>query len=297
LSFNTSVTRKVSEKKDEKTNSTSRNEEIEAVIEPKFDWKEQNIEFTGKFSTGQTGPYEASFSAKDLITGGTKVGVTGINDKDGASAKLTASYKNDNMAVKFSSQYPFEDFKPVKAGGSLVLHHQNVFLGGDAKYEFGHQGLDKKNLDRKVFVAPKLGYQGILAYATKENQVHAYYQHNITKGNTQPAILGFGWFHNISSALKYALNASVCRNNTRGAQGTVGAQYVYDEHTTLRSKFTVQNGADEKDPTEFRVGLGASQKINSNLSAVVGADVNVRKILGGNEGCDHSFGFELKFNA
>jgi len=93
------------------------------------------------------------------------------------------------------------------------------------------------------------------------------------------------------------LNASICRNSTRGAQGTVGAQYIYDEFTTLRSKFTVQNGAEDKDPTEFRMGLGASQRINANLAAVVGADVNMRKILGGNEGHDHSFGLEIKFTA
>jgi len=285
-------------KKDEKTSLTTKNEEIEAVIEPKFDWKDQNIEFTGKFSTGQHGPYEAGFSAKDLVTSGTKVGVTGVNDRDGVSAKLSATYKNDNVAVKVSSQYPFEDHKPIKTGGSLVLHHQNVYIGGDVKYEFGYQGFDKKNLDKKVFFSPKLGYQGILAYATRENQIHAYHHHNIPKpGALQPAIFGLGFFHNISATLKYALNASICRNSTRGAQGTVGAQYIYDEYTTLRSKFTVQNGAEDKDPTEFRMGLGASQRINANLAAVVGADVNMRKILGGNEGHDHSFGLELKFTA
>jgi len=276
---------------------STRNEEIEAVIEPKFDWAEHQTELTGKFSTGQHGPYEAGFSVKDLMSSGSKVGLTAVNDKDGISAKVNASFKNDNVAIKASSQYPFEDHKPIKTAGSFVLHHQNFFVGGDAKYEFGHQGLDKKNTDRKVFINPKLGYQGVLAYATKEQQVHAYYQHNIPKGNVQPTIVGLGWFHNITSAIKFALNASVCRNNSRGPQGTVGAQYVYDENTTLRSKFTVQTGAEDKDPVEFRVGLGATQKINSNLSVVIGTDINMRKFLGGNEGVDHSFGLELKFQA
>jgi len=296
LSFKNEITRKIASKKDEKTGLSSRSEEIAAVVEPKFDWKEQNVEFTGKFSTNNNGPYEAGFSAKDLGTNGTKVGLTGVSDRDGWSVKGSASLKNDNVAVKVGAQYPFEDYKPIKADGSLVVHHQNILVGGDVKYELGHQGLDKKNADRKVFVAAKLGYQGVLAYVTKEHQIHGYYQQNIPKGNVQPAILGLRWIHNISSALKFTLNANVCKNNTQGAQGIVGAQYLYDEYTTLRSKFTVKNG-DDKDPTEFRVGLAAAQKINSNLSAVVGSDLNLRKVLGGNEGADHSFGFELKFNA
>jgi len=64
--------------------------------------------------------------------------------------------------------------------------------------------------------------------------------------------------------------------------------------TSLKNKLSLQTHTDGAKPVEARFGVGLKQALNENITTTVGADVNVRQLLGTNAGADHSFGFEVK---
>lgn len=282
LSFKTEFVKKEERKKNEKNpNEFTFEEKVQGTFEPKFDWKEQNVEFSGKFGTCKNGPYEAGLTVKDLGTAGTKFTFTGVQDKDGCATKASGSFKNQHVNGSLGLTYPFDDAKAPAANGSLLVQHNEFFAGTSGTYELPAT----KDGDAKVSV------NGVAGYTTSKNQLHAFVQNN-----AKVQVVGFGWFHQLTDAVKFALNGSVERKNTRGPEAVFGGEYKVDGSTTLKGKFTVQQGKDSSDVTEFRAGVAGAQKVNSNITTTLGADLNVKQLLGGNEGAPHSFGFEVKFS-
>jgi len=265
-------------------------EKLEFTIEPKFEWKEHNLEFSGKLSPASSGAFESGLVFKDLFTPGIKVGVTGVHDKDGLSGKLSLSHKTDLLAVKGSAQYPFEDNKPIKLAGSAVVNVvPHTYVGGEVKYELAY-------MDKSKNVPAQLGYQMLLAHVAGSTQLQVFSRHDIPKKPGKFSnIVGFGLFQQISDVLKFGFNASLCRKNSQGPAATIVSDYQYTSSTAYRSKLTVKSGiADE--PTELRLGLGLTHKLSPSVTVTGGLDVNLRKALGTNEGQDHSFGLELKLS-
>jgi len=86
---------------------------ISAVIEPKFEWKAQNVEFTGKLAT--TNDFNVGFSVKDLACRDSKIEVTSSqSDKDGNIAQIIGSYKVEHVATKIGVAYPIGLVGPKK---------------------------------------------------------------------------------------------------------------------------------------------------------------------------------------
>jgi len=66
---------------------------------------------------------------------------------------------------------------------------------------------------------------------------------------------------------------------------SVTTDHKWDATTSLKTKLSVG--------TLSRVGVAYSQRVGPFATAAFGADLNINKLLGGTEGDDHGFGFEL----
>jgi len=86
-------------------------EQIDAVIEPKYEWKEKNVELSGKFAT--TNDFTASVIVKELVKG-SKVEVSGTSNEKTASSKLVLSQKQDKVAAKITVTVPLELSPTIK---------------------------------------------------------------------------------------------------------------------------------------------------------------------------------------
>jgi len=204
---------------------------------------------------------------------------------------LLAVALNETVSVKGGLTYPFAS-RPNRFTVSSVFHTHNFLLGVDVAHETGYerQEDDKHSeVDAKTLINSSIGYIG------QDYEAVLSVKNYPTKKDTRDNLLGVTWFHKISSAVKYGLNFSLDQSQTLGPAANVGGEYKLDDSTTLKGKFGVRT--DDSSQTDFRLGLGTSLKISPNATATVGADINVRKLLGHNIGADPSFGLELKLNS
>jgi len=256
---------------------------ISAVIEPKYEWKDQNLEFTAKLAT--TNEFSAGFSVKDLVGQGSKVEVTGSqSDRDGASAQLVGSYKAAGISTKVSVGYPFgavgpkKEKKPLKINGEAVIQYPtNLFLASNVVVD-----VDSENTSMKG--------DGIVGYSQDQWQFTARGSHDRKSDIT---LWGLSFFHKVSDGVKWALDFDADQAWIRGPIASVGGEYKLDDSTTIKGKWAVKLTEQSKQ-TEMRVGVSARQKISPFISVTLGSDLNVRNLLGDSIGDAHSFGFELK---
>jgi len=269
-------------------------EEVVGSVEPKFECKQYNLEVNSKLST--TNNYESELVFKDLGTAGTKVSFKGKQEaENGLTTVGNVSFKNENVAVKGSATYPFSANRPLKLNLNTVFHYSKFLLGLNADYDAQYQKEDK--FDKLVEVEPSTTVNGTIAYLGDTYETHLSVKNFPAYKGPRDNQFALGWYQKLSSSVKYGLGFSLDQSQTKGPQAVVGGEYKLDDYTSLKGKFEVKSDYSvDSDLFEFRVGLGATQRINSRLTTTVGADVNVRKLLGTNIGADPSFGFEAKFS-
>jgi len=249
---------------------------VELALEPKFDWAAKNVELSATANTNNE--YSGTFVLKDFGAKGTKfTSVSTFSDK-GASIKETAQYKNENVATKASYIQPIDNDKPMTIDGSLAGAFEKKYFGG-ATASFTPSKGDKPSA---VLWGTKLGFD------------HADFQAHLFANSTAKSLfVGAGWFQKATADLKVAATASADVNKVAGPSATLGSEYKFDALTAIKTKLNVQTSVDNK-PLEARLGLGLKQSLSPNITATIGADVNVRQLFGVNAGGDHTFGLEVK---
>jgi len=265
------------------------NEVVDVAIETKYDWKDRNVEASTKFTTTDT--YEGSVSLKEpgsVI--GSKLTVTGVSNGGNVSLKGGLSYRNENLAVKGNVQYPLSEGAPIVVSGSTVVQYpKSFFWGADVNYSLPHGSSERSDKGK----GPTMNWNAAAGWADESGtQLHAYMKNAAAAKDAKVSCeLGIGWIQRISDSVKFAFDFNMDANQIRDPAATIAGEYKYDSLTTLKSKLLVR----KVKSTDFRLGLAASHKLSSNLSATIGSDLNMSQLLGSNTGNPHTFGFELKF--
>jgi len=277
-------------------------EKLAGTVEPKYEWKEHNIELTGKLSTA--GEFEGGISFKDLLPG-TKVSVTDIvSDKDGTAFKGTVAYKNEHVSLKGGVKYPFKLKTHVNFNAEAVICYPAfLFWGADVRYDTAVRGPPETPENDQ----PKDQYflSGKAGAVVDSNQVTVSFENaankdkKTSKANPVLSTFNLGYFQTVNDAIKVAFGFSAEIKNVKGIEFTAGGEYKVDKDTSLKGKFGLV-GAKESADREFRLGLGVKQNVSEHAVVTVGADINARSLLGGPPGVNlggkpHSFGFEVKF--
>jgi len=271
-------------------------EKLSGEIEPKFEWKEHDLELSGKLATG--GDFEGGVTFNNLLVSGGKVSFTGIqSDKDGAAVKANVAYKNPQVSVKAGTKFPFKTATHVNYNGEVTLCHEKFFVGTDVRYDQAVRGEvaeDKQPKDRQLYNV-RGGYieNDLQFIAALENQLHK-------DKKTVLQLFNLNFLYSISNSLKFGFGFSVERNNVKGTEGSAAVEYKADKDTVFKTKFAIVN-APNADDREFRFGVACKQNVSERVNVTVGADINARALLGApgksNLGTTkpHSFGFEVKF--
>jgi len=252
------------------------NENVEALFEPKFNWTEQNVEVTGKLSTGSE--YETGVSVKDVGAKGSKLSLTANQNKAGVSAKTGVDFKNESIAFKSAVTVP-DDFagKPIGVEASAVAAYENVNVGSKVNVATAHTQGDKETA-LSFFWNLKAGYLQPLWQAVA-------WFNNANKSN----VVGASFYQEVTPAVKLGTSFSVDRlaANPSPAANVTG-EYKYASDTVLKSKLGVNAAKD------LRAGLALQQNWTTSSTVTVAADLNALQLLGTNKGDAHSFGVEIK---
>jgi len=255
-----------------KREKTATREVVSAVFEPKYEWREHNLEFTSKFST--TSELSGGVSAKDIITKGTKVEITANrNERDGLSGVFGGAFRNEHFSFKGKLTYPFAPKKPIKAaveGVFQVVANTNAGVGVDV------------TLEGEV---ARIKTDAVIAYTTKENQFKGLLRYDVYESTV---LWGLSYFQKISNKTNWAID--ITSEGPAKSAFSVGADHIVDEFTALKGKWVLK----QTDKTDYRFGVALRQKITPFVTATFGADINPRNFLGSTEGDAHSFGLDLK---
>jgi len=270
-------------------------EKIAGELEPKFEWKEHDLELTGKLAT--QGEFEGGVTFNNLAINGAKLSFTGIqSDSDGGAVKSSINYKHSQVAVKAGVKYPFKTSTHINWNGELTVKaHEKIYAGASALYDQAvkGEGVGDHPSDRKLYNV-KAGYidtyqQAIVSF---ENQL-------AKDKKTIYELFNFFYSYTLSSAIKFAVGATVERKNLKGTELHVAGEYKVDKDTVVKGKVSVIQAAKPEDK-EFRVAIATKQNVTERVNVTVGADINARALLGApgkiqSSGKPHSFGFEVKF--
>jgi len=255
-----------------KREKTATREVVSAVFEPKYEWREHNLEFTSKFST--TSELSGGVSARDIFTKGTKVEIAANrNERDGLSGVFGGAFRNDHFSLRGKLTYPFAPKKPIKAaleGVFQVVANTNVGVGVDV------------TLEGEV---ARIKTDAVIAYTTKENQFKGLLRYDVYESSV---LWGLSYFQKISNFTNWAVD--ITTEGPAKSTFSVGADHKVDEFTALKGKWILK----QTDKTDYRFGVALRQRITPFVTATFGADLNPRNFLGSTEGDAHSFGLELK---
>jgi len=120
------------------------------------------------------------------------------------------------------------------------------------------------------------------------------------EGQLTPRV-NYGLLYNLSDSLSVASQGNWDTSGSGGSGPNVsfGALYKVDGNLSFSEKlelgFKSKDEQEKTKDTTVRWVTGSTTKINPNLSATVGVDVNVRSLLGGEGAADHTCGLEFKF--
>jgi len=256
-----------------KREKSTTKEVVSAVFEPKYEWREHNLEFTSKFSTSSE--LSGGVSARDIFTKGTKIDITANrSERDGLSGVFGGAYRNDSFSFKGKLCYPFAPKKPIKANVEGVFHvveNTNVGVGVDV------------TLEGEV---ARIKTDAVVAYTTKENQFKGLFRYDVYESTV---LWGLSYFQKISPRTNWGLDITTDGNPAKSTF-SVGADHKVDDFTSVKGKWILK----QTDKTDYRFGVALRQKVTPFVTATFGADLNPRNFLGSTEGDAHSFGFELK---
>jgi hypothetical protein len=237
--------------------------------------KKKNCEFTGKITSGHD--LSIGGSCKDLIVSGSKLEVNVTrSDKDGLNGVLTASFKNDGVALKGKAIYPFTPKKPVKVNAELVLHHSsdsNLGAGAEVSLEG----------DTAHIYA-----DGVVSHSAKDSQYKGLLRYDVYNSNLNWGLSFFQKFNSYSSWAFDILSEEWATKTTF----TAGSEYKANDSCSVKGKWKVIKNNDKVD---YRFGASVKHKLSPFVTAIIGADLNPRSFLGNNtDGDPPSFGFEIK---
>jgi len=275
----------------------AKGEKISAEVEPKFEWKQHDVELNGKLTIG--GDYEAGVTFNDLLVQGAKVSFTGFqSDSAGQAVKASTSYKHDQGTLKAGVKFPFKENNHVNWNGELTVRHEDIHAGVDVRYDQAMVGKPENDAPKDRWL-----FNFKAGYITPKFQAVVFAEDQINKDKATAStpvlhLLNFNFLYSVTDAVKFAFGSSVERNNVRGVELNAGGEYKVDANTVVKGKFTVVQSP-KPDEREFRLGLAAKQNLTERVNVTVAADLNARAILGTPSSLGstkaHSFGFEVKF--
>jgi len=196
-------------------NKKDKKEVVSAVIEPKYEWKENNIEVTAKLSSANE--FSGGFSLKDFLAKGAKLELNASQNEEGSSVQAGESYKAENLAAKFGLTYPLlaqvgkKDKKPIKINGDLVWTPiKHIHVGSVFNYE-----LDSSRPSLKTEVA--------VGYTAGQYQINARGSYD----RRQNIILfGLSFFYKISKILKWAFDFETDQPRLQGPVVSLAGEYT-----------------------------------------------------------------------
>jgi len=265
-------------KTDAKTKVTKEN--VEVLIEPKYEWKHQDVEINGKLSTSRD--HSLGFVSKDLFTKGAKIDFQGTsNEKDGLTLKLSPSYKSDSFSSQITCSYPFLSYNK-KTTQPLKWTIEGVFKLFERLY------LGINFLIDKDYSNSKKKIDGVVSHAKHNNVVSARFSFD---HHEDSLVWGLSYYQELKNKTKLAADYEL---DAKGPTAKIGGEYKVDDRTTLKGLAVVKSEAGA--PTDYRLGLSFKQNVSKHLKATLCADVNVRHILGEGAGQAHSFGCEFEIS-
>jgi len=258
-----------------------------SVLEPKYEWKEHDIVFEGKFSTAN------AFNAKGTFR---NAGTEGLN----------LSVAGDRVVKKDDKKDKKEVVAPAmsnSATGGLQFTHELVNLSVDVKIPIAAP-------QEKISVASTLHARPHpnASVGLKVDYVHGgdlTGEGKLVGGTSQiegglsvtypEKVVGGSVWHSYSSLFQWAASVSHPLGPEKKATvANVAGNYKFDDFTTLKGKLT--GNFDAKAENSFRGAASLQQKINLNTTITVGADININHAFGlGKAGDASSYGFQLGF--
>eukprot|EP01128_Nolandella_sp_AFSM9_P009415 TRINITY_DN6017_c0_g1_i1.p1 TRINITY_DN6017_c0_g1~~TRINITY_DN6017_c0_g1_i1.p1 ORF type:complete len:316 (+),score=106.94 TRINITY_DN6017_c0_g1_i1:55-948(+) len=245
-------------------------DKVTATIEPKFTFKDYNIEFTPKLTTNQNNSF--SLNLKNYLGESSKFALGVVTTKAGAAGNsFTAGYeiKTANVAAKVGLTFPDDsEENPVKASANVGTVYEGVTVGASANFTSSYD--DGESHDGVTAFAGKIGYGGaVIKYESGDDAkcTASYFKQN----------------DDIKLAGKFDYNTVSHKSAV-----AFGADWKYAADTTIKSKLSVAGD-------NFRSGFSLSQQYTPAATVTIAADLNNLALLGSNSGAAHSFGVEVKF--
>jgi hypothetical protein len=265
---------------------------VAAVVEPKYEWKEQSLAFDGKLSSAN------AFTAKG----------TWKNPVDGLNVSLQG-----DRAVSWAGQKG-EEAPTLKVTnsvtGGLQYNNQHVHWGLDVKFpvqsdgkisattslhgKLGDNADGGVKIDWEAGGSPKVEGKAVGGNDKMEGAVSWAYPSNT---------LGLNWWHSPCSHFQWAATAAwaIPKDSKEVPVINVAGNYKVDDNTTVKAKVSALVDRKDKD-NGYRAGLSVQQKVNSNTTVTVGADVNLNHALnvgsgkkGTAVGDASTYGFQIAF--
>eukprot|EP01123_Difflugia_compressa_P006769 TRINITY_DN19136_c0_g1_i1.p1 TRINITY_DN19136_c0_g1~~TRINITY_DN19136_c0_g1_i1.p1 ORF type:complete len:311 (-),score=58.06 TRINITY_DN19136_c0_g1_i1:81-1013(-) len=260
-----------------KEKSTIR-EVISASVEPKFEWKDKNVELSTKFTSSND--LSGTLLLKNLsFLPKYELSVTGTqSEREGTSVEFIGSLLHSKIGTKGSFLYPVSSVgkKPIKGSAELTGYYKNWFTGLRVV-------LNTDNL-----TAPKV--EGLVSFNNNPIEVSGGVTHDL-KEETTSAQLSF--YHKYRSDVKYAAEFNVDVASTKTSANLAG-EYKLDDSTTLKAKWVLKP-TDLSEQPQFRLVGSVKQQISPVLTSTIGVDLNVTTFFGESTGDAHSFGLDIKF--
>jgi hypothetical protein len=258
-----------------KREKSSVKEVVSAAFEPKYELKEQKVEFTGKITTASE--INVGTSVRDIVGSGSKVEVNVTrSDRDGINTVGSVSVKKDGFAFKGKVTYPLTPKKATKISGEAVVHHtasnSNVGVAADVSLEgdiarIYTEGVVSHN-------AVNAQYRGVVRYDVYESSL----------------LWGLSFWQKVSDKNNLAFDIT-SEDNAVKTSFTAGTEYKVDDSTTVKGKWRLIKTNDRVD---YRLGASLKQKLSNHVTIIFGSDLNPRSFLGSGEGEPSTYGVEIK---
>jgi len=260
---------------------------IAALLEPKFEWKERDIVFEAKLSTGNT--FNAKGTLKNVGTDGLNISVSGDRvikpAKKEAESTITITnsatggfqFSHELVNISADVKVPIADAneKLTVAGTVHAKPHPNASVG--FKVDYVHGG--------------DLTGEGKLVGGTDqiEGGVSMTYPEKVVGGSLWHSYCPhFQWAASVSHPLGTPKTPTSVVN--------VAGNYKFDDFTILKARLTAGFDRSGKVENSYRGAVSVQQKINPNTTVTVGADVNFNHACSLGKGGDaSSYGVQLAF--
>jgi len=261
---------------------------VSGLLEPKYEWKEQNVVLEGKLSSANV--FNAKGTLKNIGTDGFNVSLAGDRSVTTVKAEGETTLKVSNSAtvgLQFSNDLAnfSTDVKvPIQSNDKLsvatALHVKPVPNAGvGAKVDWAAGGA--------------VSGEGKIVGGT--DQVEG----GLTVSYPE-RVVGLSVWHSPCAHFQWATSISHPPSGHKAPVTTVNVagNFKLDEYSTVKAKLVA--GVDRSDKAErsFRAAVSLQQKINPATTVTVGADVNLNTACGvgsGKGGDASSWGIQVAF--